>query len=883
MSYFYVVGSNGVCRSCLSANPTVWIDHTVGTAQTLRAIHSANLGSIWVGGDNGTVFNYSSGIWTDYSIPSTNYSVYGLWVFAENDIWAICSRHAWPDGAAFWFNGSNWVQKRTFEYNPTSGRLVLSTWGYTANNGTQTLYVVGSGDNFYLNKAGIWRWTGAAGVGAWVGPDATPFHAEYCGVYGVDLSNVFVMQREAVTAVVSYKGQYGAWGNPDSPPYQHRGSNTGRGNTVFAADAAGIPKAWTWGFADAGADLNKGHVRRWTGSAWQSVYVTPTTGYSNYTSGIHGANSQEIMAVAYQSNTTPRYIITDDGGDTWTLGTISGSAFNPIAVLGIEVPEPLIRVALPGLYADHFRYDDDPVGIALINTIPEDNETDVKDDALIELWIVSLTSVVVDSTLKVWVTINDGTKELAYDGSAGGFQTGYNGANSSATWQASPDAGLNDETVIRIHPETAFPSGSSVTVEVSASAGAYVLSEEYTFYVQYTEAPVVDEILWITPRKARLRFRETMEYGTDEGEILYLVDLTGRAEFAAPDRVTVQGALDSNWIGYWLGIFGSGYPFNNGYHKISGLDAVNKQLILDVGSHNIVADDGIDTDADGRIIRQRMLRCVISSHRIEGRPQDESEIACAFEPVVTSLRSPEIDEIPLGADSERYIIVELHDDISYGRAYKWHIVKAENEYGQVADATSEFAFTSPSFGMPIDRIKLWDFFSEFDKDEDELAENLLEKMCCVLQDLLNVLWQRCDTLQYLNDPDSAPENWIPYLLYSLANPFQFPMTLQQQRALATILVIMHKRGGTIRVIEETLGFFLNGTFDVRTFHDASWWILGTSILGTDTILGPGSTYAKNCYEIISSRILTESERLIVRQIAEYLDPPYMHLVRIVEP
>jgi hypothetical protein len=129
----------------------------------------------------------------------------------------------------------------------------------------------------------------------------------------------------------------------------------------------------------------------------------------------------------------------------------------------------------------------------------------------------------------------------------------------------------------------------------------------------------------------------------------------------------------------------------------------------------------------------------------------------------------------------------------------------------------------------------------------------------------------------------APPQWVDYLLYSLGNPFKFPLTPLGKRRLIAVLVAIYKRMGTEKGIEDALAFFLGIQFDVRPFMTADWWILGQGILGLTTVLGPDSAFARNAYEIISPVRLTEEQARIVREVATTLDPAYMHLIRIVEP
>lgn len=550
---------------------------------------------------------------------------------------------------------------------------------------------------------------------------------------------------------------------------------------------------------------------------------------------------------------------------------------------GVGTGKP-IRTPVAGLYIDNLRFDSTGEGVDLINTIPEHQEERVLITAHILFQVIAY-AFPLDNKLKVWVTVGDGPRTLALDEAGLGFQNGYNGPDSSISYRKSPGSLIYDEAAVALDPETDFPSHTKITVEVEAEASADLLRASYYFTTQYTEAPVVDDILWLNPRRARLRFREKMQQDEQPGGTLYLKTLSGGFEFVAPNKLIVRNLTPhTNWIGYWVGTTGSAYPQNNGYFLISAIDAANEEVTVTVGDKPFKNDNGIDKDADGNVIRNRDLRGVISSYAFSADPSsEEDDVTCAYPPMVVSVRKPDVIELPLYAEEEQYVIVDFHDDISIGRRYNSHLIKAINEYEDVADSSSVHQFLTPTFGSPEKRVKLWDFIPELDKEEDEAEEDQLQKMAVVLQDLINVLWYRCDSLQYLYDPDRAPDSWIPYLLYTLGNPFRLPLNLLEQRRLCSVLTAVYKQVGTAKIIEETLAFFLGGTFIVQPFQTADWWVLGESQIGIDTILGPSNKYAKNCYEIISSQALTADQERAVRHIAQALDPVYMHLVRIVEP
>jgi len=541
-----------------------------------------------------------------------------------------------------------------------------------------------------------------------------------------------------------------------------------------------------------------------------------------------------------------------------------------------------IKVPLGSISIDNLRFDDAGASLQLINIIPAANETRVQSTANVNFHIVSdSNSDAIDTaTLQIWLTLS-GTKTLVYDGSLGGFQAGFGG---SAVFQASPNAAVDDEVLVSINPTADFASEDTVLVEIEATANAEVLSTSYSFTVEATAAPTIDEVLWIDPRRARIRFRDPMQADVLENGTLFLQTLTGGIAFEAPDQIVVTSAVPiTAWVGYWIGLQNSAFPQNNRYLQVTAVDPANKKFTVDVLSRDLKTDDGVDTDSAGNIVRRRTLRGVISSYRIEQRTADETITTCAYEPVVTSVRAAEVQERPASSDATKYIIMDFHDDISIARKYRIHTTKAVNDLAVPADVTSTFDFTSSSFGSPSNRIQLWDLFPEMDKDEDLRFDKQLRKMSCVLQDALNVLWHRCDNIATLTDPDLAPRQWIDFLLYTMGNPFRLSLNELEKRKLIAVLVDIYKRMGTKKIIEDTLAFFLGISFVVRQILLADYWELGVDTLGVDATLGPDAAFARNAYEIVSPVALTAEQRRKVTDIANTLDPVYMHLVGIVEP
>jgi len=545
---------------------------------------------------------------------------------------------------------------------------------------------------------------------------------------------------------------------------------------------------------------------------------------------------------------------------------------------------PAVRAYLETLYVDDIEYDTMAgEDYAIINTVPEHLETGVRVDAPISLQLCSLDGSAL-ATCTVTIQQGAGVPSLAYDQDAGGIQAGWDGPRASATLQPSLGGANNDELLLILDPTTPLASLAPITITWAADSGAAPDTGSYTFTTEDAIAPRVDQILWLNPRTARLRNNKPYPqadanvYGTR-----YFVNLAGGLQFTAPNLLSVPHLTPTaDWIGYYVACTGS-YPQNNGYHAITAVSPANKTLTVDA---TITTDNGIDADERGRVIRRRDLRATITPYRLEQRTQDETEdtgILVAYEPIITSIKAPEPDQIPTGDSADRYVIATFHDDVSIRRRYRLHTTKVRDILENVSDSGSYLDFTTPLFFAPADRIQMWDILPEPVRVKDLQAGGELRKLVVVLQDMMNVLWYRSDAFERIWDIDQAPTHWLPYLLYHMGNPFELALTEKEKRKLATVLVDIYRRVGTEDVIEDVIAFFLGIQVTVQQFISSDWWVLGTDKLGTGTILGPGDTYSKNTYEILSSVTLTEEQRRRIRLLAEYLDPFNMHLLRIVEP
>ena len=550
-----------------------------------------------------------------------------------------------------------------------------------------------------------------------------------------------------------------------------------------------------------------------------------------------------------------------------------------------------IRVPLGSLLVDHNRLSDVVPELLVINEIPQEDETGVPLDAIVYMTAVCIQAEAINR-MQVWIAdLGDtGVLELAYDLNAGGFQAGYSG---TASLQASPGSGVNDELALAIARAARFTSQSSIRVEVYVTTAMREFRGAYNFTTVDETAPQIENVVWLSPRRARVMFDEAMDVSTslactfaDEGvEILDELDV----------QLLTQ-TPQASWVGMWAGLTGSIYPSNNGYRPVLGINAALRTVRLGSETDLLVPDTGIDLSDQGAVLRDRKLRLSISPYRLLAllleeaaayTANDPERVQCAYEPIVVSVNAPQADEIPIGDNASRYAVVDFHDDISIGRLYRFKALGVKDALGNTAiDPGALFDFLSPTFGYPADRISLADLLPEEYWDEDMLNEQILRSIIVVLQDLFNQMWSRVEEMQYYHDADRCPDRLLPFLLHHRGNPFRFPIDTEHfQRRVADGLDQMKRIVGTETGIEDIIRLLLPDVpCDVRPYLTSyDGWIMDESILSYTTVLAPGSPYYRNSYEIVAPFALTEEQLRIVVDAARWADPVNAHLIRVLEP
>jgi hypothetical protein len=546
--------------------------------------------------------------------------------------------------------------------------------------------------------------------------------------------------------------------------------------------------------------------------------------------------------------------------------------------------------------------------ILAINMVPEDGETGVPIEELVRLHVVSLGALPLDATTKVYITRgSEAIRRLVYDLDAGGFQTPYDGTHSTATIVQSPGSTVDDELWLQIDFTGLYTSLEVLLVEVYAylDSGAYSYYHSYSFTIEDLTAPEVVELLWYDPWTCRVKFDEAVNVSTTTpGGSAYLRTCLGAAVVVGAtqgdDSTQVQlpgTTLPAAVVGLMVQVAGSAYPQNNQPRPITAVDTTTGIVTVNTSTAwggPLRADNGRDYDESGILVRERKLQACISPYYFTARLSEEGaseealsaeRVQCAYCPMPIAAQVATAAELKTGEDYRRYVTLTLEDDISLGRLYTLHVVGVEDVYGN-ATTDAQFDFQSPTFGAPASRLQIWanGLIPPPDRTEDMEQNKLLRTLAVVLQDAFNMLWYRVDRLQYLDDADRCPSEWVDHLLYNRSNPFRFELaTEDQKRLLAASLPGFYRLVGTAYNIIDMVYKLTGLRITVEPFITGNYWRLGTSRLGLETILAPSNSWALNAYNIRAYVSLTAAQRRIIWDVAVWADPADMHLAAIIDP
>lgn len=233
--------------------------------------------------------------------------------------------------------------------------------------------------------------------------------------------------------------------------------------------------------------------------------------------------------------------------------------------------------------------------------------------------------------------------------------------------------------------------------------------------------------------------------------------------------------------------------------------------------------------------------------------------------------------------SETEFDILLDWEMTPGVEYAISIENVEDLFGN-AIGGGAISSSFVGYAPPTPWNRVWDYYRmlpRLNRDEDT-SQDLLRFVRC-LQEVGDLLLYDIDRWVDIFDLDRCPEIFLDAILADLGNPFAFDLTIAEKRKLARILVPIYKLKGTNIGVESVLRFFLDVTATVQEHYDGFGWRLGDSELGIDTWLGLDDRRSIYSFDVVVDRVLTDSERDLLRDIVDYMKPPHTHHIRTVEP
>lgn len=243
----------------------------------------------------------------------------------------------------------------------------------------------------------------------------------------------------------------------------------------------------------------------------------------------------------------------------------------------------------------------------------------------------------------------------------------------------------------------------------------------------------------------------------------------------------------------------------------------------------------------------------------------------AVTPIVTSVA-------PIDAQT-----FDLTTDIALTPGVAYSLV-ADGVEDPSENSTSSIAFFD-SFVPPKPAGRSFDLYRLLpllNRSEDMAGTQDLLRFIRCLQEVCDLQLYDIDLWTNILDPDLAPERFVDAMLADLGNPFPFVLAEIDKRRLARLLVAIYQQKGTAPGIINVVRFFLGITVTIVAY-DGEGMILGESELGVDWILGPGTSYARYSFRVVSAVTLTADQRARILFLGNYMKPAHTHLIELLEP
>lgn len=244
----------------------------------------------------------------------------------------------------------------------------------------------------------------------------------------------------------------------------------------------------------------------------------------------------------------------------------------------------------------------------------------------------------------------------------------------------------------------------------------------------------------------------------------------------------------------------------------------------------------------------------------------------SYPAVVVSTSMPAPNEVRL----------ELDDELTMGVPYEISAINVEDVWGNVQPElldTIDVPYPAEFGNRDVDMYRMLPKVANRDQDLNGDARTMIR----IFQDVLNVMLAEIDRYPTIYDPARALEPFLDAMLVSRGNPFRFAdATINDKRQLLSVLVPLYRQKGTAAGIINAIRFFLALDAEVRSLH-VSGWVLGTSALGFDTVLGPSEVIDILSFDVVVPRALNDAERARVLEIVRIMRPNHTRLRAIVEP
>lgn len=406
---YILVGGSGT-GSIRRWDGVSWTEPVSPTSNELRCVHGFR-NKIYAGGDSGTIICSTDGgvTWSNMTTPSSGWDVNGIWVIAQDDVWAALDDGA-GSGAAWHYDGVSW------SVSTTSGQ---GGWWSICATTDGTIYA--GSDEFGVTET-IWSYNGST----WTSESTAPGYGQAVGIYPNGNNVTFHLGAGSDEIWAGTSGSFSLQHNP-SNTLNNDGQN---GNNVWI-DSTG--KTYVVGGRLGGTYGGKIGMAYYNGSTWSDYNGSvelPDIGTALVS--IHGIDDEDI--VACEEDGSGGQIIYWDGS-TWQAETVQNSD-NARGVYGYIVD------ATPPFIADRD---------------PAPGETDVPITEEIGFSVNDAGTGVVLSTVNVYVTEGSSPEELV-----------YNGSSFSAGWTSSSVVGTISSYIFNLVKDTQWTSNAIITMRVVA-------------------------------------------------------------------------------------------------------------------------------------------------------------------------------------------------------------------------------------------------------------------------------------------------------------------------------------------------------------------------------------------------------------------------------